>query len=293
MRETIPSPDPGFGAYALPAPLEALRGYADHMPRGRAGRWGASLIRRICLKARPPPYDVVLFGSQKARLYPQDNRCEKRAFAGAHLWDGAERRYLDGMVAEGRGGFVFVDAGANVGLYTLSVRAACRAVRRPFTAIAIEPDPQTRARLVCNLASSGANEVAVAPVALAAGSGRVRLAAAAENRGEVRVDTAGSLAVDALPLLDVLLNAGIHRIDALKMDIEGMELPVLDAFLNAAPVAMLPRAMVLETGREGNAPLLARLAQSGYATVLTTRMNTVLGLARNPASAAATARLDS
>ncbi|MEM9199339.1 MAG: FkbM family methyltransferase, partial [Pseudomonadota bacterium] len=227
------------------------------------------------------PFDVALFGTQRARLHPHDNRCEKRVFAGAHLWDGAERRHLDAMIAAGSGPFVFVDAGANVGLYTLSVRAACQAAGRALCAVAIEPDPDTLARLRCNIDLSRADEVTVVPAALSDSTGTVTLAASGTNRGEVRVAAGGAVEVPARPLTDVLDQAGVTRIDGLKIDIEGMEAAVLGRFFATAPASLHPDVILLETGRSGNSALLAQLAQAGYAPILRTRMNTVLGLTRD------------
>jgi FkbM family methyltransferase len=278
MSQALTASD--FGARALPRSVEALRGLADRMPANRAGGWGVSLLRRLCLAMHDQPCDVALFGSQRARLYPRDNRCEKRAFAGAHLWDGAERAYLDGLIAGD--GFVFVDAGANVGLYTLSVRATALARGVPLTALAIEPDPVNAARLRFNLAASGAGEVRVAQVALSDVPGTLRLASAGQgNRGEVRADASGDVEVPARPLLDVVRDAGLARIDALKMDIEGMETAVLEPFLAGAPVSLLPRVMVLEVGREGRPELTQLAGRHGYRPLLRTRINTILGLAQN------------
>ncbi|MEL6234718.1 MAG: FkbM family methyltransferase [Pseudomonadota bacterium] len=286
MQESVRPADPAeFGRFALPGPVEALRRLADRLPQGRLGLWGVSIIRRLCLAGRTAPFDVALFGSQRARLHPHDNRCEKRVFAGAHLWDGAERRHLNAMIAAGSGPFVFVDAGANVGLYTLSVRAACLAAGRALRAVAVEPDPDTLTRLRCNIELSGADEVTVVPAALADQAGTVSLAAAGANRGEVRVDAGGTVEVAAQPLADVLGAAGVTRIDALKIDIEGMEAAVLGSFFATAPATLHPEVILLETGRSGNAALLAQLAQAGYAPILRTRMNTILGLTRDDASA--------
>lgn len=283
MDQRTGDADAEFGRYALPPTIEALRGLAGFMPANRVGLWGVSLIRRLCLAGRRPPFDVPLFGSQKARLHPDDNRCEKRAFAGVQLWDGPERARLDRLVAahDGHEPFHFVDAGANVGLYTLSVRAACQAAGVTLKALAIEPDPVNLARLRFNLAASGAGEVVVAPVALAAEEGEVRMEASAGNRGERRVSESGTVPVPARTLLALVQELGMPRIEALKMDIEGMEETVLGRFFTDAPATLWPGTLVLETGRHGNAALLDLLRDAGYRVTLRRGLNTVLDLTRN------------
>ncbi|GIX12541.1 MAG: hypothetical protein KatS3mg118_0500 [Paracoccaceae bacterium] len=278
MSQALTAAAPQFGVHALPPVLEALRALGDRMPANRVGGWGVSLLRRICLALHGQPCDVVLFGSQRARLYPRDNRCEKRAFAGAHLWDGAERDFLNRCITGPD--FVFVDAGANVGLYTLSVRAGVQARGARLAGVAIEPDPVNAARLRFNLAASGADEVRVVEAALSDRPGRLRLASAGQaNRGEVRAAADGDVEVPALPLLDVLRAAGLTRVDALKMDIEGMEAAVLAPFLAAAPAALKPAVLLLETGREGRPDLVDLAVRHGYRTRMRTRINTILELA--------------
>ena len=287
-----------FGAFALPGPAEALRRLADRAPAGRLGRRAASLLRRACLLGRGAgPFDVTLFGGARARLHPRDNRTEKRVFAGGHLWDAEEGAALEAALAAhdpAAGPFVLVDAGANAGLYTLRLAAAARRQGRALRALAIEPDPTTLARLRCNLALSEVAGATVAPVALAAEPGRVRLTPAAGNRGEVRVaaDGAGP-EVAARPLLDVVREAGLTRIDALKIDLEGGEAAVLAAYLDAAPPALHPTLIVAETGRPGDAEgaaLTDLLIRRGWALERRAGLNAILR--RAPGAAAEPERPD-
>jgi len=274
--------DPPFGSHALPRALERLRRFGASRGQGPIARRAASLIRRICLLGRADPVDVEPFSGQRARLYPRDNLSEKRVFGAARIWDRAERAALARAAAQSPPPFHFVDAGANVGLYSLAVRS-----HGPARILAIEPDPETLRRLRDNLAASGAAEVQVAPVALAERSGRARLAGPAANRGEIALlapesagrdggpEPAGD-AVETRPLLTVVQAAGFGRIDALKLDIEGAEAPVLEAFLAEAPAALWPRLVILESRRGEETPALALLRRSGYVELERSRMNAIL-----------------
>lgn len=240
------------------------------------------LARRLCLAGVPDPVDVVLFGSQRARLHPRDNRCERRAVAGVRFWDPAERAILAEAIhaAEDRR-FVFVDAGANVGLYTLWAKAAAATAGVALTALAIEPDPINAARLRFNVEASGNEGVAIATVALSDRSGTVRVAASnVANRGTVRLSTAMSayaVEVPASPLLDVVRTAGVQRVDAMKIDIEGSEIPVLTRYLADAPHSLLPSLLLIEIAQEEDR-LLELLARHGYRLDRRTRINAILSL---------------
>ncbi|MGM0585139.1 MAG: FkbM family methyltransferase [Pseudomonadota bacterium] len=273
--------DPPFGAHALPALREVLRRAADLAPR----RWIVSLLRRLAIAGLPGPFDVELFGGQRVRLHPRDNRTEKRALAGARFWDAEERAWLAGALeTPGDGRFVFVDAGANAGLYTLSLRAEARRRGVALAALAVEPDPVNAGRLRDNLAASGAGEeVVVLAEALGAEAGEARfLSAGLANRGEARL--AGEAAGDAVrvpvrPLLEAVRAAGLERIDALKIDLEGHEPEVMRAFLAQAPRALLPRFCVMETGRgEAGGALIGLMERAGYRLASRTRLNALLTL---------------
>ena len=270
-------PNPPFGTYALPAALDRLRLRAETFPR----RWMASGVRRLIQRFRHEPYDVEVFGNQKARLYPSDNRAEKRALSGTQFWDLPERARLLRAMDTVDGTFHFVDAGANVGLYTLSVRADAVRSGKPTRIVAIEPDPVNAARLRCNLAASGADDVFHAAVALSDTAGEVSfISGGLDNRGEARIGD-GDLTLPALPLLDVVTQAGLTRIDAMKMDIEGHEVTVLTSFFANAPVQLFPRLVIMETGREGRGQLSELMQQQGYTVEARTGINTIFVLGRS------------
>ncbi|MFT7390631.1 MAG: FkbM family methyltransferase [Paracoccaceae bacterium] len=271
--------DPAFGAHALPFAAEALRRLAEHAPR----RFLASGLRRLALAGRGDgPFDCTVFGSERARLHPRDNRTEKRVFAGVRWWDRAERaRLAQALTTTPDGVFHFVDAGANVGMYTLALLAEARRRGVTLRALAVEPDPTNGARLEDNLAASGAVDVTAAHCALGATEGMASFVSSGlSNRGEARLAATGetgAIMVPVRPLLDVVTDAGLPRIDAIKMDIEGQEVPVLSGLLAAAPRAMLPRLCVLEVGRDGT-EAVTLMQDAGYALELRTRLNAIMTL---------------
>lgn len=262
--------EPPFGSHALPPVLEGLRRFGAGLPRGPVARRLTSLIRRICVAGREGPFDVEPFPGQRARLYPADNLSEKRVFGAPQFWDWAERAAVARAMAAAPRPFRFVDAGANAGLYTLAVLSLGDA-----EVIAVEPDAETRRRLAVNLEASGADRVIVHGVALSDRAGTARLAAGDGNRGETALGRTGA-EVETAPLLALVEAAGWDRIDALKIDIEGAEAPVLAAFLDTAPAGLRPRLVILEAPRGARTPALELLVRCGYQIAEHTRMNAIL-----------------
>ncbi len=262
-----------FGTYALSPGMERLRRMGQGLGRGAVARRACSVIRRVVTGGRPGPFDVEPFPGQKARLYPHDNLSEKRVFGGAQFWDWAERAALGRAVSAADEPVYVVDAGANAGLYTLAVRAEARG--KDVRILAIEPDPENLSRLRFNVAASGATaDVTVAPVALSDAPGEIRIATNHANRGELALDESG-VPVTAQPLLDAVREAGFPRIDALKIDIEGMEETVFDHFFAHAPRALWPGMVILEARRGEETPALRHLTSLGYRIEERTRMNVV------------------
>lgn len=279
-------PDPmsaPFGAFALPDLEERFRRLPMSLPFDGLRRGAETVVRRTLMSGGRDIADVEVFPGQFARLHLRDNRCEKRVFAGARTWDNAERGEIRNRIAAHGGNppFVFVDAGANAGLYSLSVLSDAATMDRPVRVVAIEPDRENRRRLEFNLRASQADRVTVMPCALGAEAGEALLVQSGKNRGEVHVETGGEgERVVMRPLHAVLDEAGIDRVDVMKIDIEGFEEPVLGAFFATAPRPMWPDMILIETRHEaaihdGAAGLC--LAQ-GYTLARQMRQNAVLVL---------------
>jgi FkbM family methyltransferase len=279
-------PDPisaPFGAFALPALAERFRRLPMSLPLDGLRRGAETVVRRTLMSGGRDIADVEVFPGQFARLHLRDNRCEKRVFAGARTWDDAERSEIRARMAAGTGDreFVFVDAGANAGLYTLSVLADAATLERPVRVVAIEPDAENRRRLEFNLLSSKARTVTVLPCALGAEAGEAVLVQSGRNRGEVHVEAGGEgVTVPMRTLAAALVEAGVNRVDVMKIDIEGYEQPVLNAFFANAPRKLWPGTILIETRHEaaitdGAAGLCLK---HGYALARQTRQNAVLEL---------------
>jgi FkbM family methyltransferase len=140
-------------------------------------------------------------------------------------WGGIERRLRDGAT--------FVDVGAHIGYFSLK---AAKAVGPGGRVIAVEPNPETVAKLQGNVRASGANVVTVQPVACSDSEATLDFFAADTlNTGQSSLSAANasqagqarSYRVRARPLDAILQEAGVSRVDVIKIDVEGAELMVL------------------------------------------------------------------
>ena len=87
-----------------------------------------------------------------------------------------------------------------------------------------------------------------------------------------------AIKVPSLRLQRILDEAGISRVDALKIDVEGYEDRVLTGFFREAPSSLWPRAVVIEhlSRSEWLADCIADMLARGYAETGKTRSNTLL-----------------
>lgn len=145
-------------------------------------------------------------------------------------------------------GDTFVDAGANIGFYSLR---AARLVGKGGKVVAIEMMPQTAASLRRNLQASGVRNVSVVERALAARNGDlVEASADPAKLGQASIafgsDGARSLTVEVeTARLDTLIPDG--RVALLKMDLEGAE---YDALVGAERLLGRIGAIVFESNGE-------------------------------------------
>ncbi len=284
---------PPFGHFALSPWREKLRLLAGRSGRGGVERIVASLARRVSQMAHPDPFDMEIFKGQRVRLYPRTNLCEKRVYARPDSWDHEERSKITQIIKDHDAGrpLVFVDAGANVGLYSLFLLGEARAFGRAVEVLAIEPDPTNRDRLAFNInASDAAAFVRIIDKALGIDDKSGMLIFSGSNRGEIRLATGQELAqiddmdmvstskVDIVSLNGLFVEEKIGHVDLLKIDIEGGEVDVLKAFFAQAEHRVFPHWIILETISTTGEEALQSCLNAGYEVDLQTSMNAVLKL---------------
>jgi FkbM family methyltransferase len=271
-----------FGRYT-PSPLQSwIIAKSNRLKkRNWLNRKLASLSLRIVGANRVGSvYDWVIFDSQRARLYPGDNLSEKRVLMTPHFLDPAERDMLYRAFRESSGDqpFVFVDVGANAGLYSLFMQSKAVAENKPMKIMAIEPAPGVLERLLFNVSASEARDIEVLQWAVTERRESVNLYLNTHNRGESSLIGEGEhVAVEGHPLTEIFERCGSERIDAMKMDIEGAELPAIRGMFENTPKSLWPYLIVMEGEQGGrNTDAIELCLKNEYKTAAVTRMNTVL-----------------
>jgi FkbM family methyltransferase len=271
-----------FGALA-PRPFDrGVIALTSRLPSTRLGLRLAILLRRLVMMRLVRPdgaLDVDRWGLH-LRLHPRDNGCEKNLLFTPQMYETAELAELAAEIerARSRGsGFVFVDIGANVGLFSLFV-ASCAGPAAHI--LAVEPEEGNLARLHFNIRANPRLPIRVASVALAGEAGRLAVKRDAHDRGGTRMEQfvePGAQTVKAMTLLQLLTQEGIGSIDAMKIDVEGMEDAILVSFFRDAPKRLWPRLIVIEDARTTwGVDLFSLLTANGYNVASCSRLNVML-----------------
>ena len=276
MREAVPVDLSPYGSRAPGALDRFALALTRAMPNNWLGLRLAILFRRIVTtRLGRGALDTQLWG-MRLRLYALGNGCEKNALFTPQMFDVMERGILADAIGHRSDDFVFVDIGANVGLYSLFVASRAPGAR----IIAIEPQPGILERLRFNLAANPHVKVDVLPVAVADREGSVELLLDTSDSGgthiatAMRSETGVSVPVPCRTLVAILAERKVARISALKIDVEGAEDVVLVPFLRDAPRALLPEVVLIEDTRGlWQTDVFALLEQHGYTAVARNRQN--------------------
>ncbi len=180
------------------------------------------LVWMASVAAKRSPVFTLSSGRERLSVPPDFRYTSVSAFL-LRDWVEAELHALDQLV---RPGDVFVDVGANIGLFTLKAARLCGPTGR---VIAIEPGRQSLARLRANIALNGWTHVDVIGKALA---DKIDVAALhhidlgddpqafslLSNGRDMPAETVEVTTLDTL-----VGELGLARLDCLKMDVEGAE----------------------------------------------------------------------
>ncbi|MEM9234444.1 MAG: FkbM family methyltransferase [Pseudomonadota bacterium] len=264
-----------FGTYAPNWWQRMILGFTRAMPTWEPTYRVALSLQKPLLKFSGNPFDVETYGS-KIRFYPRDNVSERRALTTPERFDPAERVALLRGLSEGG---TFVDLGANCGIYSLIM---AHVVGPGGRVIAVEPQSQVYDRLAYNLKASGLSQVRALNIGVSDQAGTLALYENPENCGEATMAIDAKMTgvkreVEVRPLLDILADQGVTRVDALKIDIEGHEDRALYPFMEAADEDLLPAVIVAENSRKHWRKDWIALAETrGYRVTAEDRRNITL-----------------
>jgi FkbM family methyltransferase len=280
--ETLPTTAP-YGERAPGVFDKAVIAMTSRLPVTWLGLRLAIGLRRLVTMRLPEDggLDVERWGL-RMRLHPRHNGCEKNLLFTPQFYETPERAALaariDPMRARGET-FVFIDIGANVGLFSLFV--ASRAGGNAYI-LAIEPEHENLRRLFFNVDANRGLPITVLPHALGDAAGVLEIEPNMADRGGARTRRVGATGsngyqVECKPLIQMLRQEGVPRIDALKIDVEGFEDRILMPFFQDAPQSLWPRFIIIEDSRESwGSDLFAEFQARGYKMVSRTRQNVML-----------------
>ena len=221
-------------------------------------------------------HDIEIDGI-RLRCYLADNATERDIFVGG---PDAPRIGLKRVMEGLKPGDVFVDIGANCGIFTAF---AAQRVGPEGHVIAIEPIPEMIERLRFNVAVNGFTNVAIFQTAVGSEVGTALLHIHPRNRGQSSMapDAVGTpKQVSVTPLADIVVSAGVRRIDTLKIDIEGFEDRALAPFISTMPSSLWPSRIFMETVHSGRWAIdcVEVLLDAGYTRLWQDKHNIVLAL---------------
>jgi FkbM family methyltransferase len=279
--DPVPSAEP-YGALAPGAFDRGVLAATAGMPDNWLGTRLAIGLRRLVMMRLDDDggVDVERWGL-KLRLHPRHNGCEKGLLFTPRFYEAPERAALaaqiDRVRATGRP-FVFVDIGANVGLFSFFVASLAGS---DATILAIEPERENLRRLRFNIAANDL-PIRVQPLALGEAAGTIKVDLDSRDRGGTRTrfdGASGGVEVECKPLTQVLAEQRIERIDALKIDVEGVEDRILMPFFRSSPQTLWPRFILIEDSRQDwRADLFAEMQARGYKIASRSKQNVMLEL---------------
>ncbi|MFM2356191.1 MAG: hypothetical protein RLZZ528_1927 [Pseudomonadota bacterium] len=257
-----------WGRYR-PGALQAALIWLGRVSLLHHGRMRHRFTNLICRLGSP--LDVTFQGA-RYRIEGRNNLMEYGLLL-APDYNGEEIRFLSAALAEGG---VAVDIGANIGLYALPM---ARAVGASGRVVAIDANPGVLDRLSVNAALSDlSGRITVVNCAVGDKAGQVDLTIRRDDLSIVTVRESDTGSLPMRPLADILRDAGLACVDALKIDIEGYEDAALAPFIEAADEAMLPRRISIERGGKDGSDYpgcAAAFARRGYRLIGRTRSNSL------------------
>jgi FkbM family methyltransferase len=216
--------------------------YGTRLPNHPRKWWLHDHLRRVCRVAVDRDIEVVR-NRLRWLLNPADfEHAGLFWLGGKDNWD---LYHLGRFLGPGS---VFFDIGANFGYYSVALATA---LDRRCRVYAFEPNPNTYARLLRHIEWNGLKDlVQPIPLALSDRQGSATLIERSDNSGASRIgDDAAGIAVDLTTLDAFCADRDITQLDALKIDVEGLEARVLRG--GRETISRLKPAIVIEFWNTG------------------------------------------
>jgi FkbM family methyltransferase len=261
METSFDSKNEVFGHYSLNGYRKKLLAISQGLSTNYWSQRLGFTLRKLVVQNTLRVIDGITFGV-KARFYPLDNLADRLFLFLPKLFETDEFIFLRKNLSSDS---VFIDIGANSGFYSL---IAAQIITKQGKIIAFEPNPVMISRLKYNIEVNAKRDIIeVMPFGLADRETEFDLALDPKNLGGstiIESDRVNKVRIRCVPLLDAIVNK-VSRIDFLKIDIEGADALVMNAFFKSAPKSLYPKYIIIETD-EG-----VDLKSYGYKEIANTR----------------------
>ena len=251
-----------YGFYKLRGMKKVLFELAQILPKNIISFKIALILRKITLRNKVKIIDQTQF-DLKLRLFPMDNLGDRFLLFLPKFFEYDEFQLMSQCLKEDS---IFIDIGGNMGIYSL---ISAKYINKTGRILSFEPNPKMIERFRFNIKINEfdqlieLNEIGIADkemtFSLALSKKNLGGASIVKNFGE------GNVMVKCRPLLDVLKENEITKIDLLKIDIEEAEPLALNPFFQNAPRALFPKIIFIES--EDNIDLI----KLGYKFIKRTR----------------------
>jgi len=247
--------------------LEILTSVTRRLPTWGPARYLGRQLRKLYLRRPREDVRAEVDGSVM-RLAPRDYVEGQLLFA-PHLYEAEERAWVRAHLAAGD---TFVDLGAHAGTYTL---LAGQVVGAEGHVVAVEASPRTLERLRANVEANDLAQVLLVGCGVSDQDETLKLSVnVSKNSGasSFLIPVGDEVEVHCRPLLDVLRDAGVSRVDGMKADIEGFEYRVLRRFFEDAPEDLWPGFVLVEQKEwwveQAGGDAVTLLKEKGYEVAL-------------------------
>ncbi len=187
--------------------------------RGGNGGWAAHLVAGHHLYPCPSP--------RRAKWEGLEYRLDISRYEDWMVFFGFFDSPRDKLFALARPGFVVMDIGCNIGATLLPLAAATNPGGKTY---GFEPDPENFAACAANIELNGLTGIELVPLALGDRRGTAALRKVASRNPAanrlVNETRPGDIMVRTVTLDEFVAERGLHRLDLIKIDVEGYELNV-------------------------------------------------------------------
>ena len=241
-----------FGSYTLNPLMKLIRQKALASCTPTSTKSGYARFLRHWSEVVQGVYDID-YDSIKLRVYPADNACDNSILRSGIHREEDELAILRTFTKPNQ---IFVDIGANIGIYSL---IADKFLGEDSKIFAFEPFPDTFKKLQFNINANNTDRILAFNFGIAdkdkteqlflisgrnAGqhSTNKQVALRSHSKNEKPVE------INVRPLAKILQEQQINKVNILKMDIEGSEDKALLPYMNATERTAWPDYIMLEVG---------------------------------------------